>query len=504
MENGAPASPPASPGASPVPAQAVGLSPHDKALRINIDGARYGTFAEIGAGQEVARWFFHVGGAAGTVAKTISAYDMAVSDAVYGPAQRYVSRQRLQAMLDHEWSLLLERLEKTRGSSTKFFVFADTVAAKSFRHAEEGHGWLGIRFQAETREPPRQIIIHARMWDADNARQQEALGILGVNLIHAAFYYHGRPETLVGALMDGLTRDRMEVDMIKFSGQGFSGVDNRLMSLQLVQQRLTNAAMFAPDGEVVEPAELLHGMPVLIERGSFRPITRVTLDMLEQSLARMRAELREAPVDPAAAPGSADEHREPVALMEMTLRNLMARDERVDHADFLARMDTLRVLGRTVMISNYSRFHNVTTYLRRYTRSRIGMVLGVPTLAQIFEEKHYEDLDGGILEALGRLLSGPVRLYIYPLRDTRSGETVTADSFRTSPGLASLYAYLRDNGRVVPITPGPGFDPTVLPRDVISLIKAGNPSWESHVPAEVARLIRERGLFGFAMSAAPA
>ncbi len=474
-------------------------STHDKALRINIDAARYGTFAEIGAGQEVARWFFHVGGAAGTVAKTISAYDMAVSDAVYGPSQRYVSRQRLQAMLDHEWSLLLERLEKTRGSSTKFFVFADTVAAKSFRHAEEGHGWLGIRFQAEAREPPRQIIIHARMWDVDNARQQEALGILGVNLIHAAFYYHGQPEALVGALMDGLTRDRLEVDMIKFSGQGFSGVDNRLMSLQLVQQRLTNAALFAPDGEVVEPAELLHGMPVLIERGSFRPITRVTQDMLEQSLALMRAE---PPMDSAA--GSTSGPREPVALLEMTLRNLMALDERVDHADFLARMDTLRVLGRTVMISNYSRFHNVTTYLRRYTRNRIGMVLGVPTLAQIFEEKHYEDLDGGILEALGRLLSGPVRLYIYPLRDTRSGETVTAQSFRTAPGLASLYAYLRDNGRVVPITPGPGFDATVLPRDVISLIKAGDPSWENHVPAEVARLIRERGLFGFAMSAAPA
>jgi len=470
-------------------------SAHDKALRINIDAARFGTFAEIGAGQEVARWFFHVGGAAGTVAKTISAYDMAVSDAVYGTAKRYVSRQRLQAMLDHEWSLLLERLEKTRGASTKFFVFADTVAARSFRHAEEGHGWLGIRFQTEVHSPPSQIIIHARMWDADNARQQEALGILGVNLIHAAFYDHGRPEALIGALMDGLTRDRMEVDMIKLSGQGFAGVDNRLMSLQLVQQRLTNAALFAPDGEVVEPAELLHGMPVLIERGSFRPITRVTLDMIEQALALMRAE----PVAEQGANG-----REPLALMEMTLRNLMALDERVDHADFLARMDTLRILGRTVMISNYSRFHNVTTYLRRYTKDRIGMVLGVPTLAQIFEEKHYGDLDGGILEALGRLLSGPVRLYVYPLRNTRTGETVTAESFRTAPHLAGLYAHLRDNGRVIPISPGPGFDPTVLPRDVIALMKAGDPSWEKHVPAEVAGLIKERKLFGFAMSAASA
>jgi len=487
MENGAPLPQPVRP-ASAVSAGAAPLGPHDKALHINIDAARFGTFAEIGAGQEVARWFFHVGGAAGTVAKTISAYDMAVSDAVYGPATRYVSRQRLQAMLDHEWSLLLERLQKTRGASTKFFVFADTVAARSFRHSDEGHGWLGIRFQTESDGPPRQIIIHARMWDADNPRQQEALGILGVNLIHAAFYDYDRPEALIGSLMDSLTRDRMEVDLIKFSGQGFSRVDNRLMSLQLVQQRLTNAALFAPDGEVVEPAELLHGMPVLIERGSFRPITRVTLDMLEQSLALMRSEITGA---------EAEQRGEPVALLEMTLRNLMALDEHVDHADFLARMDTLRVLGRTVMISNYSRFHNVTTYLRRYTRNRIGMVLGVPTLAQIFEEKHYEDLDGGILEALGRLLSGPVRLYVYPLRNTRTGETVTAQSFRTAPALATLYEYLRDNGRVVPINPGPGFDPTILPRDVMALIKAGDPSWEKHVPAEVAGLIRERRLFGY-------
>jgi hypothetical protein len=478
-------------------------SAHDKALRINIDAARFGAFAEIGAGQEVARWFFHVGGAAGTVAKTISAYDMEVSDAVYGPAKRYVSRQRLQAMLDHEWSLLLERLDKTRGASTKFFVFADTVTARSYRHAEEGHGWLGIRFQAELHAPPSQIIIHARMWDTDNARQQEALGILGVNLIHAAFYDNDRPEALIGALMDGLTRDRMEVDMIKFSGQGFAGLDNRLMSLQLVQQRLTNAALFAPDGEVVEPAELLHGMPVLMERGSFRPITRVTLDMLEQALALMRAEPAAGGAAGQGGTPGADE-REPVALMEMTLRNLMALDERVDHEDFLARMDTLRILGRTVMISNYSRFHNVTTYLRRYTKERIGMVLGVPTLAQIFEERHYEDLDGGILEALGRLLSGPVRLYVYPLRNTRTGETVTVDSFRTAPQLASLYAHLRDNGRVVPINPGPGFDATILPRDVIALLKAGDPAWETHVPPEVARLIKERKLFGFAMSAAPA
>jgi hypothetical protein len=276
----------------------------------------------------------------------------------------------------------------------------------------------------------------------------------------------------------------MEVDMIKFSGQAFETLDNRLMSLQLVQQRLTNAALFAPDGEVVEPAEHLHGMPVLIERGSFRPITRVTLDMLDRALAGMRAD-------------SGADAREPAVLMEMTLRNLMALDERVDHADFLARMDTLRELGKTVMISNYSRFHNVTGYLRRYTKERIGMVLGVPTLLQIFEEKHYEDLEGGLLEALGRLMGGPVKLYVYPLRDAKTGGTITAETFTVPGHLSHLYAHLRENGRVVSIAPGPGFDAGVLPRDVLAMIRMGKDSWEEHVPDVVARVIKERKLFGY-------
>jgi hypothetical protein len=459
------------------------LSTHDKALRINIDAARYGTFAEIGAGQEVARWFFHVGGAAGTVAKTISAYDMAVSDAVYGAGKRYVSRQRLQAMLDHEWALLLERLNATRGGATKFFVFADTVTAKSYSRQEEGQGWLGIRFQAEANAQPSEIIIHARMWDQENARQQEALGILGVNLIHGAFYDHERPPALIGSLMDELTRDRMEVDMIKLSGPAFERVDNRLASLQLVQQRLTNAALFSPDGEVVEPAELLYHAPLLIERGSFRPVTRVALDMMDRSLERMRAE-------------PDGKGHEPVVLMEMTLRNLLTLGEEVDHADFLARMDTLRALGRTVMVSNYSRFHNVTGYLRRYTQERIGMVLGVPTLAEIFEEKYYEDLGGGLLEALGRLLAGPVRLYIYPWRNP-DGEKVTAETCRVPSNLFHLYTHLLTNAYIRSLEASPGVEIAVLPRTVRERIRERDSAWETLVPPEVVKVIRERGLFGY-------
>ena len=458
---------------------------HHKALHVNLDPTRYGTFAEIGAGQEVARWFFRVGGAAGTVAKTMSAYDMEVSDAIYGPAQRYVSRERLQAMLDHEWKLLLERLEKSRGGQTAFFVFADTVATKSFSRQEAGHGWLGIRFQVAPHAAPSEIIIHARLWDTDHVRQQEALGVLGVNLIYGAFNAHQTPAELIASLMDELSRDRMEVDVIKFSGPAFADVDNRLMSLQLVQQRLTNAALFSPTGDVMEPAEVLYHRPVLIERGSFRPVTNVTLDMLERSLAQMRQE-----------PDMAG--REPVVLMEMTLRNLLTLGEQIEHADFLARIDTLRALGQTVMISNYSRFHNVTTYLRRYTEQRLGLALGVPTLAELLTEKYYTDLDGGLLEALGRLFKGPVKLYIYPWKNFRTGEVVTLDQFQVPVPLQNLFAHLRANHCLEPIREVSAAGLAILPGEVLTRLQAGDPTWETMVPAAVVQLIKERRYFGYA------
>ena len=266
------------------------LNTGQKALQINLDAKKYGTFAEIGGGQEVGRWFFRVGGAAGTVAKTISAYDMSVSDAIYGPAERYVSRQRLQAMLDYEWNLLLQRLDKPRGDKTAFFVFANTVATHSFSRKEEGHGWLGVRFQTQPREPPSEIIIHVRMLDSENVREQEALGMIGVNLIYGAIYHHTRVRPNSSArCMDGLSRERIEVDMIRFSGPRFAGLDNRLMALQLVQQWLTDAAMFTAAGETVIPGEVLYKKPVLVERGSFRPMTNAMLDMLERARETVRA-----------------------------------------------------------------------------------------------------------------------------------------------------------------------------------------------------------------------
>lgn len=304
------------------------LDTHQKAFAINMDASSFGAFAEIGAGQEVARWFFQVGGAAGTVAKTISAYDMAVSDAIYGPSDRYVSRKRLETMLDLEFELLRERLGGRRGGTTRFFAFADTVAARSYSQPRDAHGWMGIRFQPAPESEPAQIIIHARLLDRENVAQQEALGKIGVNLIFGSLNFHREPDVLIGSLLDKLTSDRIEVDVIKFTGPAFTHIDNRLMSLQLVQRGLTDAALIAANGEVVQPAEVLYKKPILVARGSFRPVTKAMVDMLECSVAQF---VQEPQV----------QGEEVVVLMEMTLNNLI-RQGSIDHSDFLARADMLQ------------------------------------------------------------------------------------------------------------------------------------------------------------------
>jgi hypothetical protein len=358
------------------------IGTNKKAFQINLDGKRYGTFAEIGAGQEVARRFFQVGGASGTIAKTMSAYDMTFSDAIYGPTDRYVGRVRLQTMLDREYDLLIERLDKKLGQHRTFFVFADTVAARSFKLRNESHGWLGVRFQTEPRGPSSQIIIHVRMLDEANVAQQEALGVIGVNLLYGTFYYV-QPEKLISSLQENLAPGRIEVDMIKFSGPAYQGVDNRLMSLQLVSQGLTDAVLFNADGETVQPAEVLHKKALLVERGSFRPVTYATNDMLDGA-RRVFLEKCGCPEDKL------------VVLMEMTLENLLAEGQ-LNHADFLARVDILGALGRNVLVSRFGEYYRLAGYLSRYTNLMIGLVLGVPSLMEIFDERYYTNLEGGIL-----------------------------------------------------------------------------------------------------------
>jgi hypothetical protein len=461
----------------------LNLQVNRKALDLNLDGRIYGTSAEIGAGQEVARRFFYVGAAAGTVAKTMSAYDMTFSDAIYGNVERYVSRQRLWSMLDHEFALLRERLGAKMGTEKTFFVFADTVAARSYHSHEEAHGWMGIRFQTEPRGPVNEIVIHVRMLDEENIAQQEALGIIGVNLIYGAFRHHQAPEKLIGSLLDDLTSRRIEVDMIRFSGPDFAVVDNRLMSLQLVMQGLGRAAMFRADGEVVQPAEELYKRAVLVERGSFRPVTRVTLEIMQRALDDFAPREKEAP-------------RGLLTLAEITMENLLRVGE-LDPQDFLDRTDILGALGQTVLVSSFGEYFRLVNYITRFTNEAVGLALGVPALEEIFREKYYTDLEGGILEGLGRLFKNNVRVYAYPRR-ADDGRIITADHLPLDPQLAHLYRYLRGNESIVPVTAADESILGIKSPEVLAQLKSGDPAWVDCVPPAVAKIIRERRLLGWA------
>ena len=459
------------------------LDTHAKALQINLDPVKYGTFAEIGAGQEVARWFFRVGGAAGTIAKAMSAYDMIFSDAIYGQSDRYVSRTRLQTMLNHEYALLIERLNAQRGERSRFFVFADTVATRSFSRQEDGHGWLGVRFQTDPLGPWSEIVIHVRLTDGEAEQQQEALGVIGVNLVYGALFQHAEPVAIIASLLDNLTHDRAEVDMIEFSGPAFAGVDNRLMSLELVRNGLTHAAMFGADGRVIQPSDALYKKCVLIERGSFRPATRVTVDMIKCAQAQFVQE-----------PGVQGD--DVVVLFEMTLKNLREEAGGIDAQDFLDRADILATLGKTVLISNYGEYHRLAAFLFRYTKKLIGIVMGVPTLRELFDERYYADLDGGILESFGRLFKNDLKIYAYPLLDAKTGSLITAGNLRVAPRLRHLYAYLVENRL---IESARDFDERCLPiysRDVLARIRSGDAAWEEMTPRCVAELIKRRGLLG--------
>ena len=479
------------------------LTTIQKALTINLDPPKYGTFAEIGAGQEVAREFFQAGGASGTIAKSISAYDMVFSDAIYGKAPRYVSMERLKLMLDHEYQLLIERLSSTRGDHTNFFVFADTVATSSYKGTNEAHGWLGMRFQTQPKGEPSEIILHARMWDKEVVLQQQALGIVGVNLIYGALYYRADLPKLIESLRDNLGSNRIEIDMLRFSGPAFENVDNRLMSLYLVKYGLTNAVMFGKSGEVLQPSEVLYKKAILVERGSFRPVTLVNVDMLNCATAQFVQE-------------PLVKGKDVIVLMEITMNNLLS-DGGLDAQDFLSRVDLLADIGFTVVISDYSEYYRLTSYFRRYTKEMIGVAMGINNLLEIFNEKYYENLEGGILESFGRLFRNSVKLYIYPMRQeayemyiAQGGDMhglknkslttnvlITAKNVKIVDHLSNLYAHLLENHYIDSMV---GFDPEILnifSRDVLRRIKDRDPSWEKMVPAPVVAAIKRRGLFGY-------
>jgi hypothetical protein len=457
--------------------------PREKALKVNLDPRFYGTFAEIGAGQEVVRWFFLAGAAAGTIAKSISAYDMQVSDAIYGACRRYVCRERLEAMLTYEQRLNLERLASRRGDNTQFFAFADTVSARSFRGNNECHGWMGVEFQTVPGGPSHRILVHVRMLDHENSAQQEALGIVGVNLIYGACFLHAEPDRLVQSLLDGLSTNRIEIDLIDFSGQEFRHVDNRVMSLKLVQLGLTGAAMFSATGQVLQPSEVLYKKPVLVERGRFRPVTYVNLDLASAALRAFEAQ---GEVEPGEA----------ISIMEITMRHLRAEGE-VDLHDFLSRADVLATTGHTVMISDFAEYYRLAAYLFRYTTRPIGLAMGATNLRDIFDEATYAALDGGILESFGRLFKNNLKLFVYPFMEPRTKRLLTVDTLDVPPPLRQLYGYLIERGCIVQLNDVNHAYLDIHSHEVLRKIGRHSNEWEAMVPPEVAAAIKTRGLFGY-------
>ena len=459
------------------------LETEQKALEINLDDKIYGTFSEIGAGQEVARYFFQVGAAAGTIAKTMSAYDKIYSDQIYGTeaSGRYVCESRLYKMLDHEYELMVDRLQQER-LDTHFFVFADTVRAVNYQRTIKGDGWLGIRFQLSPNGEPNDIVLHVKMLDNDNQLQQQAIGVLGVNLIHACFHYHENPEVLLESLIDNL-RGRVVIDMMRISGPDFEEIDNRWVSLMLVKHGLTNVAIFGPDGRNLHASEFLYKKNVLVVRGSFRPATLVNQDMIksswEQFLTREDVETRNS-----------------FLLSEITLDNL-CQDGDLNDQDFLDRAEVLCSMGQTVVVSNCEQHQKLISYLADYKVQKLGLVTGVRQLLDVINEKYYQNMDGRLLASFGELFTRNVKMYVYPSMQEGSADLMTAENLPVPEGIKFLFRHLLDSGQIVDVQNFNKDNLHIYSKTVLEMLQQDEEGWEKMVPKKVASLIREKCLFGF-------
>ena len=459
------------------------LSLRQKALKINLAKKYYGTFAEIGAGQEVARHFFQAGGSSGSIAKTISAYDMTFSDSIYGkdPHGRYVSHSRLLKMLEKEFVLLEERLDDTRGKDHAFFVFADTVAALNYQRTNEAHGWLGMRFQNTPGSAVSDVVIHVRMLDPQNLLQQDALGIIGLNLVYASLFLQHDPEAFIRSLMNHLDNTRIEVNFIRFGGCAFKDVDNRLMNLYLLNQEYTQAIMFDENGEVALANDLLYKKDVLVVRGSYRPPTLVSFDMIKAGLTNFAKDIGQVP-------------EEIVPISEITISTLKADDGEIAKVDFLARVDLMCTMGQKVLITNFPQYYKLSSYFAKLNVPHLGMVLGIYNFQQIFTEK-YANVEGGILGALGQLFRENVKVYIYPYKSEKK-DIETLANLEVPSEFNFLLAHLKGMKQIEHVK---GFNKEILhiySSKVLQMIVSNEKGWEEMVPPSVAKAINDNCLFG--------
>ena len=460
-------------------------STKSKALRINLNENIYGSFAEIGAGQETVRNFFRAGGASGTIAKTMSAYDKDFSDSIYGIEEdnRYVTESRVKTMLSHEINLIEQRLPRSKHPDRLFFSYANTVATIDFAKKFKGHGWVGIKYQVEPDGDYNEIVLHIRFHANEATLQQNTLGTLGVNLIYGAFYKFNEPKKLLRYLYDHIDQDKIEIDTINFSGPQFSEVDNRLMSLQLIKNGMTQAVMFGPDGKNILPAAILYKKNILALRGSFRPVTKVNIDMYEKSLDIFKKEKK------------VDEDKT-IVIFEITLSNLRAEGE-INEEDFMSRARLLCSLGHTVMISNFQEYYKLVEYFSAYTKKRMGLALGVNNMIDIFDEKYYRHLSGGILEAFGKLFFKDLKVYVYPMLDPDTGEYTNSDNLKVHPRMKELYKFFKYNGKVVDIEDFDKDHLNIFSRTVLKMIKNNEEGWEKLLPEGVSEIIKQKELFGY-------
>jgi len=459
----------------------------DKALKINFDPEIFGTFAEIGAGQEVAHYFFSVGGASRTIAKTMSAYDMTFSDAIYGkePNKRYVSESRLNKMLDKEFSLLEKRLTGVRSENSRFFSFCNTVTTQHASSERDAHGWVGIKFQLKPKQKPSVILLHIRMLDQDIPLQQEAIGIIGLNLIYACYFHNEELFKLVESLMDGLSANRIEVDMIKANGPEFEEIDDRLLSLHLVESGMTNAVVFNRSGEVVQVSDLLYKKNILALRSRFRPPTLVNLDMFQISSVQFLKEI-------------SNQSEQLILLAEITLRSLKDEGEgQIDYTDFLSRVDLLVNLGKEVMITNFVGYDQLISYISKYTKLRKALIVGARQLLELMESLcGHAQCDGELLTTLGHFFEGGTELYIYPYIDSNK-ELVTTNKLKFPSQLAPLINYCIENNLIKDLSSVNQENLQIHSDEILGMIKEGRPGWESGVPKIVSETIKEKGLFGY-------
>lgn len=445
-----------------------------KAFHINMDKSVYGTFAEIGAGQETANWFFRSSGAAGTVAKTISAYDMTVSDTLYGPVRRYVSEERLKQMMDYEYTQLINRLGEKRGKDTCFFSFCNTVKCKGYRDNGPWAAWIGVRFQLKPEAPPSDLVVHVRLLVPDHDMQMRVLGILGVNLLYALFYKRDRMEEFVQCVGENLDRSMYEVDLMRFSGNGFGMFDNRILALQLVQGGLSEATLFCPDGTVAQPADLLYKRPIVLMRGSFLPLCNIHLEMMDSVRNKFYESLPE------------EQRQREIDICEISLSNLL-RGNDVDLLDFIDRADALAALGKTVMVTNITHFHRISTLLNQFTKEPIAIALSIGLLNELFKDK-WADTPGGILASMGHIFVNKTKFYVTPWINRKTSEFVTASTYRAPDKYKHLYKHLLSNGDIVDV---PYFNQKLLfrtPRDIIQMIQNGDEEWKEYVPEEAFRM----------------